>query len=278
VPADLHVHTSCSDSTLNPEQVVEQCAERGIDTVAITDHDTTAGVHPATDAGRVAGVRVIPGVELTAYVGPTEIHIVGLFIDPDADSLRTVAERARNARFTRTEQMVEKLRALDIDISLDDILRIADNGVPGRPHVAQALVACGQVASIADAFQYYLANGGPAYVPKYQLAPADAARAIHAAGGVSVVGHPGGGLPDPMVRDMIRDGVQGIEVVHPLHSKDAERRYRALAEELGVPVSGGSDCHGDLREGADIGTVRLDHACVVALERRAADIRKRQPT
>ena len=269
LPADLHVHTTFSDSTLTPEEVIGRCVANHVGTVAITDHDALAGVGPATEVGREAGVRVVPGGELTAYDGPTEIHILGLFIDPEDRTLRAVIELARQVRYSRVAKIVRRLRALDVRISSDEVLEVAGSGVPGRMHVAQALVNLGQVASIQDAFKYYLGNQGPAYAPKHQLSPAEAAAAIHSAGGVSVVAHPGVGLPDALVREMVREGIRGIEVYHPLHSTEYVQRYLRLAAELGALVSGGSDSHGGVRKETHIGSVLIDDELVERIEQEA---------
>ena len=275
MPADLHVHTVYSDGAYTPDDVITQCVARGVDTVAITDHDTVDGVIPTMEIGRRAGVRVVPGVEMTAYVDATEIHVIGLFLYPDGGGLRPVIEGTRRTRGARTERMVELLRRLDVDITLEDVLRVANGGVPGRPHVARALIRCGAVSSVAEAFDRYIGNDGPAHVPKHLLSPAAAAAAIHRGGGVSIVGHPGVGLPDDLVRQVIADGAQGIEVYHPLNSPEQERSYLRMAQELKVLVSGGSDSHGTLREATHIGAVRLDDGLVQQLEQRAREIRQR---
>lgn len=267
--ADLHVHTTFSDSVLTPAEVIAQCALKQIGTVAITDHDSINGVAPATEAGRGAGVRVVPGVEMTAYDGPAEIHIIGLFVDPAHRGFNEVVDYSREVRHTRLREIVEKLRKLNIGLSVDDVLEIADGGAPGRMHVARGLVECGEVASIADAFKYFIGNDGPAYVPKHNLTPAEAAAAIRGAGGVSIVAHPGTGLPDALVVQMLGDGIQGIEAYHPLHSDSDVERYLAMADEHGALVSGGSDSHGGVREKTQIGAVVIEDELVDRLERRA---------
>jgi 3',5'-nucleoside bisphosphate phosphatase len=269
LPADLHVHTIASDSTLTPREVVAECAVHGVDTVAVTDHDTVDGVAETAAAGREVGVRVVPGVEMTSYVDGREIHILGLFIDMQNDAFRDLARRACVARHERVHKMVDLLQQHNINITADDVMAAAGPGVPGRPHVAQAMVKHGGVSSVSQAFKYYIANDGPAYVPKYDVSPAEVAGVIHGAGGVSVVSHPGVGLADLLVRQLIADGVQGIEAFHPMHSRAQVEHYLAMARELGALVSGGSDSHGGMRDVTRIGSILLDDEYVETLEARA---------
>lgn len=269
LPADLHVHTTFSDSTLTPREVIQECLWHGIDTVAITDHDTIEGVADAIAEGEEVGVRVIPGVEMTAYDVLREIHIVGLFIDIRNEHLLDVLARGLEARRLRVFEIVRLLRKLDVNVSAEEVFQIAGAGAPGRPHVARAMVRHGHVQTFPDAFKYYIGNDGPAYVPKYQLTAAQVVGAIHGAGGVSVVAHPGARLPDESVRELIAGGVDAIEVYHPLHTYDKEKKYLKMAEELGALISGGSDSHGIAREWSRIGAVYLGRGLLHKLELRA---------
>ena len=274
MPADLHVHTTFSDSTQTPEEVIERCVVKGVATVAITDHDSVQGVPRATAAGQEVGVRVVPGVEMTAYDKSTEIHVVGLFIDPRNRELTRVIDDSREVRHTRVHQIVDRLRRVNVNLSADDVFEIADGGSPGRMHVAQALVRNGYTASVADAFKRYIGNRGPAYVPKQKLTPAEAAAAIHQGGGVAIVGHPGIGVPDAMIRRMIDEGMDGIEVYHPLHSDRHVDHYLRLAWECGARVSGGSDSHGNAKEGTQVGNILVNDEIVRQLELGAEQIRR----
>lgn len=267
--ADLHVHTTCSDSTRTPRQVIEQCARCPIGTVAITDHDAVDGVAAASAAGAELGVVVVPGVEMTAYVAQSEVHVVGLFVDPADGPLCAVLRQTREARRLRVYRMVDRLRALGVNVSAEAVFDIAAGGAPGRIHVAQALMRSGQVSSIADAFGYYIGNGRPAHVPKQQLSPAEAAAVIHGAGGAAVLAHPGAGLPDALVRQVMAEGMDALEAYHPLHLPHQVQHYQDLARDLGAAVSGGSDSHGDIEEGAQIGEIVIDDALVAEIERRA---------
>ncbi len=266
MPADLHVHTNHSDSTLTPAAVVAECLAHGIRTVAITDHDSVDGVAAAAEAGRSAGLRVVPGVEMTAYDDRTEVHIVGLFVDPGNERLEAVLRETREARRRRIHEIVALLGKLDVEVSADAVFEIAGRGSPGRPHVAQALVRSGRVSSVADAFRYYLANGAPAYVPKHNLTPGEAAATVHDAGGVSVLAHPGVGLNAATIARILQCNIDGVEVYHPLHSEGDTHRFLDMAHELRLLVSGGSDSHGGMRPETQIGAVLLPDELVDRLE------------
>ena len=275
MPADLHLHTTSSDSTFSPEQVIQLCAASGITTAAITDHDAVAGIDDATAAGAKLGVRVVAGVEMTAYVDKQEVHIVGLFINPTEPRLVEVLQMTRDERHLRVEKMVGLLRKMKINVTLERVMKFAGVGSPGRPHVAQALVECGQVPTIGDAFRHYIGSGGPAHIPKYQLSPHDAAETIHGAGGVAILAHPGARLEDSLVRMLITQGIDGIEVYHPLHDEIQIEHYKQMALDMGLLISGGSDSHGDINEGTAIGNIRLADSHVAEIEAKAMKLRDR---
>jgi len=274
MPADLHIHTTCSDSTLTPRQSISRCAAAGITIAAITDHDAVAGISEATAAGAEFGVRIITGVEMTAYVDKHEIHVVGLCLNAVEPRLVEILKATREERHTRIDKMVELLRKLKIDITRERVMKIAGDGAPGRPHVAQALVEMGHVPTIGDAFKHYIGSTGPAHVPKYQLSPREAVDAIHGAGGVAILAHPGAGLQDSMVRMLVEQGIDGLEAYHPLHDEFQSMHYELMAEEMNLLVSGGSDSHGDVNEGTAIGNVKLEDKYVVAIEAKAASMKK----
>ncbi len=237
--------------------------------MAITDHDSVDGVAAAAEAGHAAGLRVIPGVEMTAYDDRTEVHIIGLFIDPCSEPFTGVLRRTLEARRRQIHEIVALLGKLGVAVSADDVFQIAGCGSPGRPHVAQALVRSGRVSSVADAFRYYLANGAPAYVPKHNLGPNEAAAAIHDAGGVAVLAHPGVGLGVAAIERILQCDIDGIEVYHPLHSEGDTHRFLDMARERGLLISGGSDSHGGIRPETQIGAVLLPDELVDKLEAHA---------
>lgn len=276
--ADLHVHTNCSDSTLSPQDVINECERQRVNIVAITDHDAVDGVPVATKAAAGRRVRVIPGVEMTAYVEKTEVHVVGLFIDIEEPQLREVLRLTREERHLRIHKIIEKLSKINVRITPEQVMKYAKDGAPGRPHVAQALVEHGYASNIGDAFQKYIGSSAPAYIQKYELSPAEAAEAIHKAGGVAIIAHPGAGLADTLVREMLTQGLDGLEAYHPMHDNGQVQHYMDLAHKSQALVSGGSDCHGDVKEGVHIGGVTIDDEFVARIEKRSAEIRAAKTT
>ncbi|MFW6158449.1 MAG: PHP domain-containing protein [Planctomycetota bacterium] len=275
MPADLHVHTVYSDSSLTPLEIAAECYAKQVGTVAITDHDTVAGVAPTAEVAAEYDVRVVPGVEMTAYVEGTEVHIVGLFIDVEDPALLAVFERSRQVRRRRIHEMVRRLRRLDVEVPAEDVFEIAGDGVPGRVHMARALVRHGYAANVSAAFTDYIGNECPGYVPKREISPGEAADAIHAAGGVAIIAHPGVVLDDDLIHRILDQGVDGLEVYYPLHSAAQEEHFLQLARERGVLISGGSDAHGGYREETRVGGVTIDDAALARIEAAADAVRAR---
>ncbi len=258
---------------MTPREIAAECYAKKVDTVGITDHDTVAGVEPARAAAAEYDVRVIPGVEMTSYLGELEVHIVGLFIDPEDPGLVDIFEQSAQVRRERIHKMVEKLRRLDVEVPAEDVFEIAGDGVPGRVHMARALVRHGYAPNLPAAFNAYIGNDGPGYVRKREISPADAAEAIHAAGGVAIIAHPNVVLNDDLIHRLLDDGLDGLEVYYPMHSATDEEHYLELAREQGALVSGGSDCHGGYREEGRVGAVAIDDWLVEQMEAAARAIR-----
>jgi hypothetical protein len=273
LPADLHCHTTASDSSLSPEEVIAECVKHGVTTIGITDHDEVKGVAAAVAAAKPVGIRVVPGVEMTAYEHDVEIHMLGLFIDPADEVFNEVAQRARDERHSRIYKMVDKLRGLGISITTDDVFEIVGDSVPARPHVAKALVKIGQVSSVQEAFDRYISNDGPATVAKLTLTPTEARTVIERAGGVPIVAHPAFGLSPKLIQRLIDDGCQGLEVYHPEHSEGDTRRLLEMAESQDLLISGGSDAHGAMRDGVHVGSVSVDDERVERIAERAESVR-----
>jgi 3',5'-nucleoside bisphosphate phosphatase len=245
---DLHTHSTCSDGTNSIAENLALAQERGLAGIAITDHDTTEGVAEAT---RVAhdGLEVIPGIEFSAEYGGASLHVLAYWVDPTHGGLRDELRRLTDTRFRRGELMVENLRRLGFDVGFERVRAIAGDDLIARPHVAQAMVEAGIVATEKEAFDRYISDGGPAYVPKHALHPIDALALIRDAGGVCVLAHPGmwageEAVPDELIEEMARGGMAGLEVDHPDHDEGARTRYRELAARLDLVPTGASDCHG----------------------------------
>lgn len=247
--ADLHTHTTASDGRYSPEGLVRAAREAGLAAVAVTDHDTVAGVEQAMEAGAKWEIDVIPGVEISTLAEGKEIHVLGYFpeeIDRDfAEKLRSL----REVRRKRNEMIVEKLRELGIPITMEEVMSKRREPSPeanvGRPHIAEVLVDKGVVSSIDEAFERFLGRGGAAYCTPRRISPVEAIRWISDAGGVPVLAHPGIYEDDELVEALIRNGLAGLEVYHPDHDPEAERRYEALARKYRLIITGGSDFHGE---------------------------------
>ncbi|MFD0671829.1 PHP domain-containing protein [Cohnella sp. GCM10027633] len=251
--ADLHTHTTASDGTNRPAHNVRLAAEAGLGAIAITDHDTVAGIAEALAAGREAGVLVVPGVEISTVAGGKDIHILGYGIDYEDGMFIGRLLSLRDTRNRRNELILARLAELGMPIALEEVEAVAGKsstggGSVGRPHIAQALVDRGFVSDIRDAFDRLLADGKPAHVNPPRIDPLTAIRWIHDAGGTAVVAHPGLYGADELVAEWLDGGADGIEAYHSDHDEEAERRYVRMAEERGKLITGGSDYHG-LREG-----------------------------
>ncbi|HEX9343148.1 MAG TPA: PHP domain-containing protein [Actinomycetota bacterium] len=272
---DLHTHSTRSDGTLTPDEVVALAAERGLAGIALTDHDTTDGVEQArAAAARGPAVAVLTGVELSAELEGQPVHVLGLAFDPTEPNFARRREWIRSGRVGRARQMVERLRELGAPVSIERVLELADGGSVGRPHVARAMVEAGVVASVPDAFApEWIGTGGRAYVPKDAVTPVEAVRLIRGAGGVAVLAHPSihagaRPVPEPTIRAMAEAGMAGLEVDHPDQPPTDRARWRALAAELGLETTGASDDHGALT-GYRLGVERTPEAVVERLLARA---------
>ncbi|MCB9554386.1 MAG: PHP domain-containing protein [Myxococcales bacterium] len=238
---DLHMHSNWSDGTLTPAALVAAAARRGVRTIALTDHDTTAGVAEARAAGSARGVSIIAGIEISAWLD-REIHVLGYFVDPDDPALTAATRRQSEARVRRVEAICERLAALGVVLDPAPIIASAHGNV-GRPHIARALVAAGHVATTSEAFDRYIGNGGPAAVVVERLPAEDAIALIHAAGGVAVLAHPGVEQLEEHIPALAAAGLDGLEVDHPAHGRNVADRLRTLASKNRLVPTGGSDFH-----------------------------------
>ena len=261
---DLHAHTTFSDGTFTPEELVDLARERGLTTLAVTDHDTTEGLGRAFAASEGTGLEVVPGVEFSTVREGHGIHVLAYWIDVDDRRFQAELGRLRDDRFIRGEQTVRKLQELGHPVTFERVQEIAEGKNIIRPHIAQALVEAGVVPTIEDAFTPDLIKeGGRAYVEKHALDPLDALRLIRDAGGLVVVAHPGLfreglGVPDQVIEELADAGLDGIEAAHPDHPPEAEARYRDMARRLGLVVTGSSDCHGTRYDPVRLGSVTTD--------------------
>jgi len=243
--ADLHTHTRASDGLHTPTELVQMARDKGLEAVAVTDHDTVAGVSEAVAVGRQLGVDVLPGVEISTLYEGVEVHVLGYAVDIEDPVFLRRLEELRNVRDVRNRMIVERLQQLGIDIHLDEVYAKRQyGGNVGRPHIAAELVELGVVRTIAEAFDRFLAQGRPAYVPRPKLDPAEAIAVVKAAGGVPVLAHPGLIGDDRLVRAAIAAGVMGIEAYHTDHSELQQEFYARWGRDAGLVVTGGTDSHG----------------------------------
>ena len=272
---DLHMHSTASDGARAPADVVRAAKAAGLTAIALTDHDTIAGLAEAQAAGAEYGIRIVNGVELSAVEGEAETHLLGLHLC-DALVIERELGGLRDMRERRGQQIVAKLVALGVQVTFDDVLAQAGGGAVGRPHVARALVADGWATDVRDAFDRYLGAGKPAFVAKDQLGMADAIAMIHAAGGLAVLAHPGGAGTRERLNALIAFGLDGVEVKHPGHSPSDTARLATLAGQLGLVMSGGSDWHGAADGPRTIGMMQVPEAWLALQEERLA-VRGRAP-
>lgn len=289
---DLHVHSSASDGLLSPRDLVRHAREVGLKAIALTDHDTVAGVADAQAAGRDAGLEVIAGVEVSAEMDGGACHILGYFVAPEDRRLGRVLEEIRLGRDRRNRRILERLGELGCPLARDELAARLEDGVLTRAHFAAAMIEKGYVKSWDEAFERYLGRGKPAYVSRPHLAPAEAIRVIHGAGGLAVLAHPrqlnlSAAGTEKYIEGLAAAGLDGVETVSPDHTANLARRYRAAARRLGLVETGGSDWHGypagpvgakgrhaRVHLGVGRGSMAVHYAVVEAMKARLAARRK----
>ena len=270
---DLHIHTTASDGTLTPTEAVALARERGLSVIAITDHDTTAGIEEARSAA-TDSLEIVTGVELSALHEGGPVHVLGYFFDLAAEELSAELKRLRGDRTLRMAKMVAKLNDLGVPATFERVLEIADGANLTRPHLARVLVELGVVANLDKAFTpQWIGIGGRAYVEKHAVPPPRAVDLIRAAGGVAVLAHPGlyfhgRPVPQEVIEEMAEHGMEGLEANHPDHTDDQRAAYAGMASRMGLIVTGASDCHGALR-GMRMGVMTTEPKAYAALRQAA---------
>ncbi len=250
---DLHMHSVQSDGSSTPSELVEMALTLKLVAIALTDHDTTAGVSEARRAAEGTGLEVIAGVELSANEGRSDVHLLVYECDRDLAGLEAELQRFRHARLRRAEGMVAKLNDLGMTVTMADVQSFSGPGTIGRPHVANALVLRGHVEHPQEAFRKYIGHGGPAFVPKEEFTPQDALDLAAKFGGKVVLAHPGTLRRDDLIPGLKEMGLTGIEVWHPRHDESARQHYLSLARKHGLVPTGGSDYHGSRNPGVELG-------------------------
>jgi predicted metal-dependent phosphoesterase TrpH len=273
---DLHLHSTASDGIMSPSQVVRSALAAGLHTMALTDHDTVAGVAEARATAEGTPLHVVAGVELSAYQGDEEVHLLGLHLERLA-MIDDALGAFRDARHERALQIVARLNAIGVTVTFDDVLSAARGGALGRPHIAKALIENGWARDLRDAFDRYLGAGRPGFLEKRKLTLRDAMAMVHAAGGISVLAHPGGTGTATRVDALRQQGLDGVEVLHPSHSQEDRRRLLETARQLGLVPSGGSDSHGASEGSRVIGAMRVPLEWLGEQQERAGT-RRREST
>ena len=252
--ADLHCHTTASDGLLSPTELVQLAAKLGLKGIGITDHDTIQGWKEAEEAGANYQIKILKGIELNTDWGGKEVHILGYEVDSSSDYLTDKLRVLRTAREKRMVEILDRFKDLGINISVDEVRQFAQGESIGRPHIAQVLIERGYVKTIREGFDRYIGTGAPAYVPRYKLTPEEGIHIIREAHGVAVLAHPGVHRLEEGIPAWVKVGLQGIEVLHPQHSLDDEKRYLEIAQEYHLLATGGSDFHGEARKpGVNLG-------------------------
>jgi predicted metal-dependent phosphoesterase TrpH len=285
---DLHLHTTASDGRLSPAQLVARASAAGLTTISVTDHDTVAAIAEVTEVAKGVNLRVVPGIEITAVDDGRDVHMLGYFFDPESASLAARLQQQRALRVSRVREIGAKLATLGMVVDVESVLLAAaarPGSSVGRPQVARELVRAGFVTSVQDAFDKWLATGRPAFISRTGPSPAAIVEAIHEAGGIASMAHPGVTKRDELIAPLVDRGMDAIEIYHSDHTPEDQHQYQVIAHRYGLLVSGGSDFHGEdpamipiRSRRAALGAVSLPAEAFAALERKAASIRLKPGT
>lgn len=281
---DLHCHSTASDGTLSPSQVIALAVRNGLSALALTDHDTVAGVPEAADAARKAGLDFLTGIEISCDVPkPATMHLLGYGVDPHSPVLLGMSKRLIDARNDRNPRIIQRLNELGVAVAMPEVEAEAGGDVVGRPHIAAVLVRKGYSSSIRQAFDRYLGQGGAAYFDKERLPPRQAVGLVRQSGGVAVLAHPvqlrteNDAQLERIIKDLKDSGLVGLEVLHSDHDLALVEKYSRLADRYGLLKTGGSDFHGSNKSQIDLGLAngrRIPREFFDALVDRVAALRK----
>ncbi len=270
---DLHVHTTASDGTYTPSEVIQIAFEMGLKAIAITDHDTVSGVANALDAAKNLDIEVIPGIEFSTEINNTSIHILGLYVDYRNKELIELSSKIINSREIRAKKIVQKLNELleSPKINFNDV-KIKANNLIGRPHIAEVLVEKGVVHTINEAFEKFLKRGAPAYIPRFKLTPIEAVSFLKNIGAIPILAHPCHISKEinleELINDLIEVGLAGLEIYYPDHSNEDITKLLELTEKYDLVVSGGSDSHGELTKETPIGCLEIPYSILENIKKR----------
>lgn len=266
--ADLHVHTYYSDSTFSPKQVIDIAHEKGIDVIGITDHDCFGGIDEACACAKEYNIEIVPGIEISAITDDDkEIHILGYYLDRKDEDFLKKLEIIYASRIERVYLVTKLLQEKGLDIEAQDIFNIVGKGTISRLHIARAIYEKGFVRSLGAAFKKYIGVNAPCYLPHMKISPQETIESILAAGGVPVIAHPITMNDDSLISELVDYGLKGIEVFHTNHSVSDEKKYKKIAKQFGLIMTGGSDCHGDAKRNVLLGSRLVQYEVVEQLKR-----------
>ncbi|MDD4898985.1 MAG: PHP domain-containing protein [Candidatus Omnitrophica bacterium] len=264
--ADLHLHTTYSDSTYTPSQLIQEAHRVGLSTIAVVDHDTVGGIIPAVEAAKAVDLEVVPGIELTAEQDNQEVHVLGYCLDYRNSALLKQLASLKENRIQRIYKITEKLKNIGIDLNAESVFEISGGGTVGRLHVARAMLKEKIVSSIFEAFHKYIGDKCPAYVLGFRLSVQQAIGLIKSAGGIPVLAHPYSVHNDSLILDYIKAGIMGLEVYYPEHTQSMRNYYLNLTKEYHLVATGGSDCHGKAKPEVRIGSIKIPYELVEKLK------------
>lgn len=275
---DLHTHSNFSDGTLTPTELVTLARDKKLSALALTDHDTMAGVDEALLAGGRMGVEVVPGIEVSVLHHQVEYHILGYWADPYNPDLAAALAILQGAREERNNRILQKLNGLGIPVTSSELQLVSARGQTGRPHIARLLVQHGVVGSINQAFEQFLKKGAAAYVSRFAYDATEVVMLLRQAGGLAVLAHPAQNDPEltrlpAVLAELVPAGLDGIEVYYPTHSHRIKKKLRALAGQYDLLLTGGSDYHGDVRPGTTLaggGNIFVPLELLVKMKKRMA--------
>ncbi len=264
--ADLHIHSTFSDGTLSPSEIIKKANKEGLAAIAITDHDCVDAIEPALKEAALYGIEVIPAVELSCEYKSNEVHILGYIIDYKDIWFRDRLKKLCQIRIDRVGKIVEKLKLYGVDIDTDHIFKLSGCGSVGRLHIAQAMQEKGYVSNLKVAFDKYIGDKAPCYVGNFKLTPEDCIEMINKIGGISILAHPGTLDTDELLKRLIGCGLRGIEVYHPDHRQSDIVNYLKLATRYKLLITGGSDFHGTRKEGVPLGSTKIPYELLEKLK------------
>lgn len=274
---DLHCHSTASDGSSSPAELVRQALLEGLKAIAITDHDTVEGVKEALLEGRKHNFEVVPGIEISAEMSSGTMHILGYFVEHTSETLLTTLKKLQTAREKRNHEIIQRLRSLRMEVTYDDLVKIAQDGQIGRPHLAKLLLQKGFVSDIQEAFDRYLKKGRPAYVDKFRFSPVEAVKLITEANGTAILAHPGSLQRSPknlgrIVSDLMSAGLSGVEVFYPEHTPEQTASYLRLCRRFNLLATGGTDYHGLYKPyiglGSGHGNMRIPYELLAEMKRQ----------